>query len=627
MRNVLVFFFLILVSSSRTWSQTPSAAANRFLTKAQNFYLQKNLKKAEAFFKKSLSAAPSSPEIYAVLGKFYMDQGRFADAAYIYESGARMTTDGMQRFALPLAKALHRAENYEKAGSILRSYKIPNNASDALKTEIEELKKAIDFGRVLSYHATKAEPVNLGVEVNSKFDDYFPSLSLDQRSLLFTRKNNGVDEDFFETIFDSCNVWTTARDLGFPLNSSNPEGALVRSYNGRYLIFQKCDNRTVNGWELGGCDLYLAYKKEDTWSDPRPFGYTINTTAFEGMPSLSSDDGALYFVSDRDGGFGGKDIWVSYFKDGYWQVPQNLGPSINTAQDETAPTIAADNKTLYFTSKGHPGFGGKDLFMSQRNGDSSWSKAVNLGAPINSNFDEASCAISIDGSTMYFSSNRPGGSGGMDIYQVALPEQVRPEKMRFVYGRVLDYTSKTIVPKADILLTNATTGVPYLQFKSNRGDASFYAPMQDSLRMAVEIEARNYELLTDTIFLAHSAQTVDTIDFFLFPEGYEQHHKIVSLLNLDFSDSSLFMEDSFCLMINRALLPYSGKILNLEMNVFMQMDSLQQILFDPSKKIKECLYKIGLENEHFFIKNWQGTKERNERTAWGKVEFILKYLE
>jgi outer membrane protein OmpA-like peptidoglycan-associated protein len=151
----------------------------------------------------------------------------------------------------------------------------------------------------------------------------------------------------------------------------------------------------------------------------------------------------LYFSSIRDGGLGGADIWYSQKQlDGSWSEPKNMGPRINTAQDEESPFISNDGRTLFFTSTGHLSLGDQDIFMSFLNTKGEWELPTNLGPQINSPFTERCFYLSADGRTGYFASNRPEGFGGMDIYQVQFKEPLYSEPMTFVEGFVKDSVSE-----------------------------------------------------------------------------------------------------------------------------------------------------------------------------------------
>lgn len=605
MLRYTIILLLLLLPFREGIAQTGVSAADRYLVKANLFLGERNLRKAEQFYKKAMQAAPHAPEVYSILGKFYFDQGRYVDASYIFESGAKSCTGGTQAFALPLANALLRAGNAEKAGVVLRSYRLSPQAKPQLKEEVQALQRSIDFGRLIGYHKYTVTVSLMGDSINSVDDDYFPSFSTVRKDLIITRRSNGLNEDFFISTLDSCGDWSKARDMGFPLNSPFPECAQVRSYNDKYMIYQKCDNRSPNGWEMGGCDLYLSYATAQGWSVPRPFGYTINTTAYEGMPALAPDETALYFVSDRPGGYGGKDIWVSHFKEGYWQVPENLGPGINTDKDEGTPVIAADAKTLYFSSRGHSGFGGFDMFVSRLQ-EGKWQKAMNLGTPVNSNYDELSGTVLLSGDTMYFASNRPGGYGGLDIYTTELPKDFRPAGMTMLCGKVTDYESGEPVTHAHVNIRSEDAGREY-KLNSNKGDGSFYITLPAGKTYTIATDQRYYTDKADTVHLGFNG-SMDTVQISMLPKGYVPNKKTVLLLQLDMTDSSLLHNDSFCLVLNRALSAYSGKITGLELNSFVLRTDTGW-LYDNTARLKECLFKIGVTEEYITHNVWEQSAE------------------
>lgn len=185
-------------------------------------------------------------------------------------------------------------------------------------------------------------------------------------------------------------------------------------------------------------------------------GDKINTEFWETTPSLSPDKRTLYFTSNRPGGIGGADLYVSQMQaNGKWGPAENMGPVLNSAGDEMAPFIHADNQTLYFTSSGHPGYGGADLFISRKQLDGSWSKPENLGYPINTIENDGSLAVAADGKTAYYSSNRSDSRGGLDLYTFELREDIRPYKTLYVKGNVFDAKTKQPVPATVELIDNS----------------------------------------------------------------------------------------------------------------------------------------------------------------------------
>src|SRR6185437_5244486 len=190
---------------------------------------------------------------------------------------------------------------------------------------------------------------------------------------------------------------------------------------------------------------------------PENLGDSINTEFRETGASISPDRKDLYFSSNRPGGYGGSDLYVSHhLLNGRWSAAENLGPVINTVGDESTPFIHVDNQTLYFNSTGHPGYGNNDLFVTRKMADGNWSKPENLGYPINTIDDEGSLVVASDGKTAYYSSDRSDSKGGLDIYTFELREDVRPLKTLWVKGKVYDKKTNQGLPSSVELTDMAT---------------------------------------------------------------------------------------------------------------------------------------------------------------------------
>lgn len=619
--------FLLAVTYSH--AQFNESAADRKYRRATQLYQKGQVKKADGIFKEIVRSSPRDARVYSNIGKYYYDNNRFQDAAYYFEMGSKSTLNGRHSFALPLAKAYYRAGAQERAAAALREFRRSAATPPFLLEEVQQLQKSIEFSRLVTYNTHSVSVTNLGMAINSSYDDYAPSFSPLNRDLVFTRKINGIDENFFAAQLDTCGFWSVAEDMGFPLNSASPESFQNRAYNEKYMIYQKCDNRSVNGWERGGCDLYLSYATKQGWSEPRPFGYTINTVSFEGMPSLSADESALYFVSDRPGGYGGKDIWVSYFVNGRWQVPKNLGPNVNTEKDETAPGIAADGKTLFFSSNGRPGMGGFDIFTSKLLADSSWTVAANLGTPINSGFDEIAGSVSLNGRELYFASDQPGGYGGMDIYKAELPKPFQPRAMSIVYGRLFDFETKSVVTNASIQIDALTLEGKDAHLWSNKGDGSFYIAMPRNTKYLVNIEHTYYQPFSDTLVIG--AREIDTLLYPLYINGYEPVRQDTIVSTYDFAQYGRGQEDSICLDLNQVLQPFSGKMVGIKVEAYYRTDDSAQLkAFNTA--LMQCFYKMGIGEDyvHFTYKasevfsgNDTAAKDSGET---GKAQIKIEYL-
>jgi outer membrane protein OmpA-like peptidoglycan-associated protein len=275
--------------------------------------------------------------------------------------------------------------------------------------------------------------------------------------IIFTRQENH-NEDFYKSVKRN-GEWLVAEFLSKEINTSNfNEGAQNISPDGNYLFFTGC-NRPDG---LGRCDIYISKREGNDWSKPFNIGGPVNTAGWESQPSISADGRTLYFVSTRQGGYGGYDIWSSELNtDGTWSSPVNLGPEINTSYDEQSPFIHPDNESLYFSSNGWPGMGNKDLFLSRKaySGEkqTGWQKPENLGFPINTFAEESGLSISSNGKLAFFSSNQKEGFGKLDIYSFELPEKLKPKAVTYVKGNVFDNLSKEVLD-AHIQITNLANG-------------------------------------------------------------------------------------------------------------------------------------------------------------------------
>jgi outer membrane protein OmpA-like peptidoglycan-associated protein/tetratricopeptide (TPR) repeat protein len=461
---------------------------------------------------------PATADPYSILGQWYFEGHEFVKAAETFKKGSVKSNNGKLRFAKPLAKSLIYAGNADEALQLISNFATIRDSADW-----NFLRQQAMFVRSAIIRGWGVMPANLGLRVNSEYPELFPSMAVDTQYLYFTRRMNNMDEDLYLARADSCGGWFAARNMGDPPNTPDQESSQFVSADGHYLFFSRSENRSENGWAEGGCDLFMAYRaKQDTdWTVAQPFGHTINTTFYEGMPSLSPDNRELYFVSDRDGGRGGYDIWYSVFEDGLWQLPVNAGPMVNTPGNETTPYISADNKTLFFASDWWPGLGGTDLFVSRRKANNSWSRAENLGYPINTAHDEKSEFVSLDGKTLYFASDRQGPAGNYDIYQSELPAVVGPAPMSYLQGYVFDSISGERLNSAAMLIVNAATGDTLYELRSNRGDATYVITLQPDRKYAIHTSRMGYQPVSDTVlFRKDSVSTPVTLNIAMLTLDY-----------------------------------------------------------------------------------------------------------
>lgn len=287
-------------------------------------------------------------------------------------------------------------------------------------------------------HPVPFSPQNL-VYANTTKDEYFPSVTADDKILSVTMSSmgNASNENLYWSKKDGGR-WTAfvpIKELNSPTFN---EGSQTISADGHYMFFVACN--MPEGF--GSCDIYYSICTDGVWSKPINAGKSLNTSYWESNPSLSSSGDELFFTSNRPPTYGGRDLWycrVEQLSDGKLRFsnPENLGQAVNSPQDDYAPYIHADNRTLYFLSKGHLNFGGSDIFVSRRGEDGKWSKAKNIGYPINKNTDCYGFTLNGAGDKGYISLlNTDEKERGIDVYEFRLYEEARPSSVVCIKGRV-----------------------------------------------------------------------------------------------------------------------------------------------------------------------------------------------
>ncbi|MEL6140135.1 MAG: OmpA family protein, partial [Bacteroidota bacterium] len=358
-------------------------------------------------------------------------------------------------------------------------------ASDPQYEEIIDLVKRVETAEQLMAKPVPFDPQPLPGSVNStQHHEYFPTLSVDGRRMIFTRRVFRQNEDFFETIRDAAGNWSAPTSLE-QVNSDFNEAAQTVSADGRLIVFTICDK--PGG--VGGCDLYYTEKKGEKWTPVRNMGLNINSPAWDSHPTLSADGKLLFFSSSRPGGVGRSDLWGSARNDeGVWSPAVNLGRTLNTTGNDEFPFLHGDGQTLYFTSSGHPGMGGMDLFVVRLGADNRWNSLENLGYPINTNDNETGIFVTLDGNEAFFSRELPaeGGSPNIDIYTFGLPENARPISATYVQATVIDAVSKQPL-EADVRLRVMDEDrAPRLQRTSENGSFTIVLPTGKNYALSVE---------------------------------------------------------------------------------------------------------------------------------------------
>ena len=364
-------------------------------------------------------------------------------------------------------------EKYEFYGNFLSEYN-----EDAVRSNARKIRRSKNALKLVQ------NPVDVKIypleTVNSEFSEYKPLLNAQENTMFFTAKkpdgltdNKDDQGDFYEHIYFSEKVgnnWTQAKLMPSPINTKKSTSALYLSADGQYLLSSMVNNDNNIG-PLGR-GIFESYKNGNVWTDPQIFQNKVNTSYLETSANMDLNKNMVFFVSDRDGGLGGKDLWmIKKLDNGSWSSPQNLGEPINTEYDEESPYFHSDGKTLYFSSKGHSSIGGLDIFKSELDKELNWTSPKNMGYPINTVNDDLSFVPTVTGNKAYFSSVRNGGKGKSDIYEMILPNQ--EESSLAVYkGKVTNQNGKPI-KNIEVSVQNDKYYPVYKEFQINKSSGKF----------------------------------------------------------------------------------------------------------------------------------------------------------
>lgn len=444
MQSIKVWWILGLLMPLAVPAQptlsTKSKKAIELYNQADNYRVRAQYAEALSLLRQAIAKDKNFAEAYHRMGVVYVAMKQYPQAMSSFEQSLRLTTDARRKkeILFSLGEVYLLNGKYEQAKEALTQY---------LQIETQNRQRIDQAARWLAsatYALEHADESGFNIRVlsdtiNRFATQYFPVLTADQQQLIFTRRlgfGAEHDEDLVVSVKDEKGRWTFPQSLSKNINSSLNEGTCTISADGRRLIFTSCVGRQ----SYGSCDLYESIKTGDEWSVPRNLGPMVNSAEWESQPSLSADGRTLYFVSDRRGGLGRRDIWVSELDDhGNWTRARNLGAPVNTSGDEVSPFIHVNNRTLYFASNGHAGFGGFDIFYSEKTADG-WSVPVNMGKPLNNHEDQFSLYIAPDGSHGYYSHEEATSQGARGrIYTFTLPRDKQVKYVSsYVYGTVKD---------------------------------------------------------------------------------------------------------------------------------------------------------------------------------------------
>jgi outer membrane protein OmpA-like peptidoglycan-associated protein len=517
-KYILVFGLFLFVNYPCIAQQaltTKSKKAEKAYQAAQLNLKHYEYDKALTELRKAKEADPNFVEAYVLQANLHLERREWQKAVDEFKKSFAINPNFFPASYHDCARAEMKLGSYADAKVHYETYLLkkrptaPTDLTDRANKDIASCNFALEAMK----NPLPFQLINAGTGINSSDCEYFPNMTVDERMFLFTRNKQERDpktgvmrmsqEDFYISFKDDAGNWSTARNLGMPVNTERNEGAPSLSADGRFLFFAACeeyDDYGPNRQGVGSCDIFFTSKKNGQWSRPVNVGSTLNTRFWESQPSFSSDGKTLYFISSRPGGQGRGDIWMSELQiDNKWAPAVNLS-AINTTGDEESVFIHPDNQTLYFSSDGHVGMGGKDLFMSRRQPDGSWGAPVNLGYPINTWNDESGLIVNGTGQYAYYTSDREGTNGCDDIYYFELQSQFRPVTVSYMRGKVID--AKTNQPvEATFELIDLQAGQVFIQSASDPVTGEFLVCLPINKDYALNVSSPNHLFYSESFQL------------------------------------------------------------------------------------------------------------------------------
>jgi hypothetical protein len=516
MKKIICFLVLsvLILNSASLFSQNRKAVKQKYLA-AEEFLIAGNYKEAIKLFKYVDSLQPGNANVNFKIGLCYLNgttnkvkaipymEAALKNVSSRYKEGSIKEKKTPQSAYFYLGKAYHLNYEFDKAIAMYEKYKtfvVKRNQADIDDSNHEI--ETCNNGKELVKRPIDVIITNLGPNINGPYPDFSPVVSLDENTIVFTSRreggaSNAVDTDgqYFEDIYisykDSVGNWQPAKLIGTNINTAAHDASINISADGSKLFIYKDDN--------GNGNIYLSELKGIEWGSPEYMGGDINTGSWETHACFTADHKIIYFVSDRPGGFGGRDIYKCVkLPNGNWGPAQNLGATVNTKYDEDGVFIHPDGKQIFFGSKGHQSMGGFDIFtsvISDENGF--WSAPVNIGYPVNTPDDDAFLITSADGKRGYFSSGKEGGYGEKDIYLLTFPGN-KEKDITVLIGKFKKNEGCDLTVN-QVTVTNVKTGEIIEDYSANSATGKFGFSLLPGNTYQIVYSVSGKELLNEKV--------------------------------------------------------------------------------------------------------------------------------
>ncbi len=509
MRNIFFFIFLCVsvgVYSQDTLSQSKFKA---IYLQAEELITEENYLEAIKLYQQILVGNENNANLNFKIGYCYLNDKFNKTKSIIYLENAAKSISETYNYEdykeknaptdtyFYLGNALQYKYDFEQALFYYEKFKALLTVEDVeLNKKVEKSIEECNTGLQLIEYPVEMLVENLGEKINSKYDEHSPVISADESVLLYTSKrenatNNlkNADGQFLENVYQSNNTnenwesssaaknWTEGSSIFSVINENMATISL--SVDGQTLYLYSDKNNDGN--------IYESKLVNEKWTEPTLLPEQINTKYKESHATISPEQDVLYFSSNRPGGFGGSDIYMcKKLPTGQWGTSQNLGAKINTEYNEESPCIQADGVTLFYSSKGKGTIGGYDIFFNTFE-DGNWTETVNIGYPINTTGDDVFYVPTPDGKRAYYSSFNNESFGGSDIYLISIVNS--KEKALTVYsGQILNCNGKTFT-NAYITISDLQTNEEVGIYSPNATTGKFLFILKSGKKYKVNVQA------------------------------------------------------------------------------------------------------------------------------------------
>ena len=586
----------------------------------------KRYDRALVYYLKAKNMGVKTEELYFNIGYSYFKLKEYNESERYFYKLVHKDSLNLKKAYYYYAKLQHLNYQFDSAITYFGEYRRTLSPDDLAKMDKDIQKQIKECGFAKEMVATPVLSFvdSLGDSINSRYVDYAPLISSDDSVLFFTTRrpnekesNRDQNGEYFEEIYvskkDDKGNWLKAAPIGKPISGNGHSACAGLSADANTLIVYRSS---------GNGDLFISKKEKGKWTSPKSLGKNINSSGHEASASLSYDNIKLYFSSDKEGGYGGQDIYVSSIDEkGKWGHADNMMRKINTAYDETNFIALPDGETFYFTSSGHNSMGGLDIFKITYK-DSAWSDAVNLGYPINTPDDDVIYSISNDGKRAYFAS-MVNEKNKHDIFMLTFMQAAKPliddldglDLAVYKYGEVLPPFEKAvnieklnltvlkgvIIDKstkepiyASIELTDNSTNKVVATFNSNEQTGNYLVSLPAGKDYGIAVKAENCLFYSDNIKIGKA-------------KGYKEIIKDVELQRISVGSKVILKNIFFA----------SGKA-KLTKSSETELQNLLRLMNDmPSLKIEVSGHTDN-------VGRASSNKSLSKRRAKAVVDFLVK---